>query len=139
MSVGSFVAFKNARDALIVRCVICCVGFFAGHRFGAGVSFSKFATYASHHCDNRRKGSTDCMLLNDVLVSNIVEVPENKRGPPLLKPPFLPGSNELRYDTTAKRKDVLDVAVKFERDTYLPTHVVTFTRYIWDPLGEYDS
>lgn len=95
-----------------------------GHRFGAGVSFSSMASYASYYCD---KTYPACMLLADVLVSNIVNVPENKdRRMVLREPPLLPGRAPLRYDTTAKNKDLMDVFVKFDQDAYLPTHVVHF-------------
>lgn len=91
------------------------------------MSFSRLASYASHFSD--KTGSTACMLLNDVLVSNIVNVPENRdRRSVLRQPPLLPGSSALRYDTTAKNKDKMDVFVKFEKDSFLPTHVVQFQR-----------
>ncbi|XP_034254748.1 protein mono-ADP-ribosyltransferase PARP10-like [Thrips palmi] len=98
-----------------------------GHRFGAGVSFSSMASYASYYCD---KGAPTCsMLLVDVLVSNVVEVPENRNPLAVLhEPPLLPGHGSLRYDTTAKNKERMDVFVKFDDDAYLPTHVVHFQR-----------
>ncbi|XP_034255298.1 protein mono-ADP-ribosyltransferase PARP10-like [Thrips palmi] len=98
-----------------------------GHRFGAGVSFSALSGYASHYCDDH---PIDYMLLNKVLISNIVEVQENFGGSPvLLEPPIIPGSSPpIRYDTTAKNAQRMDVIVKFDNDTFLPTHVVRFTR-----------
>lgn len=102
-----------------------------GHRFGAGVSFTSMASCASHYCD---KGSSGCMLLANVLVSNVVEVPEHADGGSracsrvLREPPFLPGRYPLRYDTTAKNKDAMDVIGKFDKDAFLPTHVVNFRR-----------
>ncbi|KAK3921201.1 Protein mono-ADP-ribosyltransferase PARP12, partial [Frankliniella fusca] len=99
-----------------------------GHRFGAGVSFSSFPIYASHYCGNGCQGS---MVLCDVLVSNIVQVEENRhRASPLQQPPHLPGRYPLRYDTTAKNKDTMDVIVKFEPNSFRPTHVVSFTRTV---------
>lgn len=70
------------------------------------------------------------MLLCSVLVSNIVEVPENKdRHSTLKKPPFIPGVYPpLRYDTTAKNSYTMDVIVKFEDDTYYPEYVIHFNR-----------
>ncbi|XP_034254891.1 protein mono-ADP-ribosyltransferase PARP10-like [Thrips palmi] len=97
-----------------------------GHRFGAGISFSGQSGYASNYCDN---DDIDCMLLNDVLVSNIIEVEENRGGSVLREPPLLPGHFALRYDTTAKNKVIKNVIVKYESDACLPTHVVMFTRH----------
>ncbi|XP_026273038.1 protein mono-ADP-ribosyltransferase PARP12-like [Frankliniella occidentalis] len=100
---------------------------YCGHRYGAGVSFTASPKYASHYCD---KGTIGCILLCDVLVSNIVEVPENiGKDYVLEKPPFIPGVYPpLRYDTTAKNKKTMNVIVKFESNSYCPTHVVNFKR-----------
>lgn len=100
--------------------------FVLGHRFGAGVSFSAYASYASHYCD---KSLHDTMLLCYVLVSNIVEVPESRnRQTVLLEPPFLPNMFTKRYDTTAKNKHTMDVIVKFGSDTFYPAYVINFKR-----------
>lgn len=65
-----------------------------GHRSGAGVSFSAHASYASHYCD---KGVNGSLLLCRVLVSNMVQVEENKnRGAVLEEPPLIPGRYPLR-------------------------------------------
>lgn len=98
-----------------------------GHRFGAGVSFSAFASYSSHYCD--KSASDNQMLLCHVLVSNIVEVPEKRKGQSVLTcPPFLEGRYPLRYDTTAKNKNSLNVIVKFENHTFYPAFVIHFKR-----------
>ncbi|KAE8737886.1 hypothetical protein FOCC_FOCC016646 [Frankliniella occidentalis] len=98
-----------------------------GHRFGAGVSFSASAMYASHYSD--KISVSGCMLLCDVLVSNILQVEENRGQHAVMQqPPYMPGRFPLRYDTTAKNKDTLDVVVKFEPNSYRPTHVVYFKR-----------
>ncbi|XP_026279777.2 protein mono-ADP-ribosyltransferase PARP12-like isoform X1 [Frankliniella occidentalis] len=97
-----------------------------GTRFGAGVSFSAFSRYAYHFCDQGEEG---CMLLCEVLVSNITQVPENKsRLFALQEPPLIPGRFPLRYDTTAKNKDTMDVIVKFDSDSFRPTHIVHFKK-----------
>lgn len=97
-----------------------------GTRFGAGVSFSAFSRYAYHFCDQGEEG---CMLLCEVLVSNITQVPENKsRLYALQEPPLIPGRFPLRYDTTAKNKDTMDVIVKFDPNSFRPTHVVNFKK-----------
>ncbi|XP_034231606.1 uncharacterized protein LOC117639798 [Thrips palmi] len=102
-----------------------------GHRFGAGVSFSAFANYASHYCDSHysKSDSYDQMLLCYVIISNITEVPELKRkGQVLKKPPFIEGKQSLRYDTTAKNKHSMDVIVKFEDHTFYPAYVIHFVK-----------
>lgn len=97
-----------------------------GHRFGAGVSFSAFSNYASHYCDESQSG--DQMLLCDVIVSNMIEVPELKRkGQVLEKPPYIPGRYPLRYDTTAKNKS-MNVIVKFENHTFYPAYIIHFVK-----------
>ena len=97
-----------------------------GHRFGAGVSFSAYASYASYYCDQSLQ---DMMLLCNVLVSNIVEVPENRnRQTVLSEPPLIPNMFPLRYDTTAKNKHTMDVIVKFENNTFYPAYVINFRR-----------
>ncbi|XP_034238266.1 protein mono-ADP-ribosyltransferase TIPARP-like, partial [Thrips palmi] len=96
------------------------------HRFGPGVSFSSLSSYAYNYCDKNTPEA--CMLLADVLVSNVVEVAEKKDRRKMLRaPPCLPGSS-LRYDTTAKNKERMDVFVKADRDAFMPTHVVRFKR-----------
>ncbi|XP_034255469.1 protein mono-ADP-ribosyltransferase PARP10-like [Thrips palmi] len=107
-----------------------------GHRFGAGVSFSSMSGYASNYCD---KTHSACMLLANVLVSNVVEVPENTGSRVPREPPFLPGRYPLRYDTTAKNKDTMDVFVKFDKDSFLPTHVVNFRRCAAPILYSYEE
>ncbi|XP_052125285.1 protein mono-ADP-ribosyltransferase PARP12-like [Frankliniella occidentalis] len=96
-----------------------------GHRFGAGVSFSARSSYASNYCDKQENDKT--MLLCYVLVSEIVNVPE-VRNPQLVlrEPPEIPGREPLRYDTTAKNKDIMDVIVKFEQHSYYPAYVLTY-------------
>ncbi|KAE8740644.1 hypothetical protein FOCC_FOCC013843 [Frankliniella occidentalis] len=112
-----------------------------GHRFGAGVSFSAITFYASHYCDEDE--DLRSMLLCEVLVSNIVEVPETKgRMPP--QPPFLPGRHPLRYDTLAKDKEKMDVIVKMDANAFRPTHVVNFKktgcrRFSWSWLDDSDD
>ncbi|KAK3914454.1 Protein mono-ADP-ribosyltransferase PARP12 [Frankliniella fusca] len=95
-----------------------------GHRFGVGVSFSAQSRYASHYCDDIGEKT---MLLCKVLVSEIKEVPE-VRNPIFVsrQPPEIPGREPLRYDTTAKNKEIMDVIVKYHMHSYYPTHVITF-------------
>lgn len=99
-----------------------------GHRFGAGVSFSAQASYASHYCDG---SDLDTMLLCNVLIANITEVPESRSNLNVLhEPPYIPGMHPLRYDTTAKDKSTMNVIVKFENYTFCPTYVITFKRHL---------
>ncbi|XP_034238265.1 uncharacterized protein LOC117643456 [Thrips palmi] len=97
------------------------------HRYGPGVSFSSVPSYAFHYCDKRT--SEACMLLVNVLVSEVIELPENKDENSVPSElPFLPGSSSLRYDTSTKDKDNLIVFAKRHEHAFLPTHVVHFKR-----------
>ncbi|XP_034239946.1 uncharacterized protein LOC117644520 [Thrips palmi] len=96
-----------------------------GRCFGPGVSFSSLPSYAYHFCD--KKTPEACMLLADVLVSNVLELPASEKYGILRVPPCVPGTN-FWYDTVAKDKDRMDVFVKQDKDAFLPTHVVHFKR-----------
>lgn len=89
------------------------------------MAFSAFASYASNYCDEENSQ----MLLCNVLVANITDVPETKCGRVLDKPPFIEGVYPpMRYDTTAKNKNTMDVIVKFENHEFIPAYVIHFLK-----------
>lgn len=102
---------------------VCRHGLNCGDRFGPGVSFSAIPYYSSHYCDKFEQVKQ--MLLCWVLVSNIIEIPENM---PFDEPPFIPGHYPLQYDTTAKNKETMDVIVKFRDHTFYPAYVIDFQK-----------